>query len=121
MYWTEIALAITTLLTASGWFVDGRKHRRQIEAMTIENKQKEMDLAKTYIDEFKANIAAPLQERLKECGAELDECKKQIKGLRRDVKNLQKAINTANSCPHADGCPVLFELQRQPDSCRADC
>lgn len=121
MYWTEIALAITTLLTASGWFVDGRKHRRQIEAMAIENRQKEMDLAKTYIDEFKANIAAPLQDRLRECNGELNECKTQIKGLRRDVKNLQKAINTANSCPHADGCPVLGELQRQSDSCGADC
>ncbi len=121
MYWTEIALAITTLLTASGWFVDGRKHRRQIEAMAIENKQKEMDLAKTYIDEFKTNIATPLQERLKECNEELGECKTQIRGLRRDVKNLQKAISTANSCPHADNCPVLLELRRQPDGRYADC
>ena len=65
---------------------------------SIANVQKEADKDP---DTFKENIAKPLQD--------------EIKGLRRDVKNLRKAINTANSCPHSDGCPVLDELQKQSD------
>ena len=87
------------LLTACGWFVDGRLHRKKVKEQDIRNRQEEMELSKTYVTEFKENIAKPLQT--------------EIKGLRRDVKNLQKAIKQANSCDYHDNCPVLDELQNQ--------
>lgn len=99
MEWTSIIPSIIALLTGTGWIVDGRLHRKKVKELDIRNRQAEMDLSKTYVDEFKENIAKPLQT--------------EIKGLRRDVKNLQKAIKQANSCPHSDDCPVLDELQKQ--------
>ena len=97
--WYSIIPSIAALLTACGWFVDGRLHRKKVKEQDIRNRQEEMELSKTYVTEFKENIAKPLQN--------------EIKGLRRDVKNLQKAIKQANSCPHSDDCPVLDELQKQ--------
>ena len=99
MEWTSIIPSIIALLTGTGWIVDGRMHRKKVKELDIRNRQEEMNLSKTYVDEFKENIAKPLQT--------------EIKGLRRDVKNLQKAIKQANSCPHSDDCPVLDELQNQ--------
>lgn len=99
MEWTSIIPSIIALLTACGWFVDGRLHRKKVKEQDIRNRQEEMELSKTYVTEFKENIAKPLQT--------------EIKGLRRDVKNLQKAIKQANSCDYHDNCPVLDELQKQ--------
>lgn len=99
MEWTSIIPSIIALLAGTGWIVDGRLHRKKVKELDIRNRQEEMNLSKTYVDEFKENIAKPLQN--------------EIKGLRRDVKNLQKAIKQANSCPHSDDCPVLDELQNQ--------
>lgn len=99
MEWTSIIPSIIALLTACGWFVDGRLHRKKVKELDIRNQQEEMNLSKAYVNEFKENIAKPLQT--------------EIKGLRRDVKNLQKAIKQANNCPHSDDCPVLDELQNQ--------
>jgi len=97
--WYSIIPSIIALLTACGWVVDGRLHRKKVKEQDILNKKAEMELSKTYVDEFKENIAKPLQA--------------EIKGLRRDVKNLQKAIKQANSCDYHDNCPVLDELQKQ--------
>ena len=99
--WYSIIPSIIALLTTCGWVVDGRLHRKKVKEQDILNQKAEMELSKTYVDEFKENIAKPLQA--------------EIKGLRRDVKNLQKAIKQANSCPHSDDCPVLDELQKQSD------
>ena len=99
MDWYSIIPSIVALLTACGWFVDGRLHRKKVKEQDIRNRQEEMELSKTYVTEFKENIAKPLQT--------------EIKGLRRDVKNLQKAIKQANSCDYHDNCPVLDELQNQ--------
>ncbi len=99
MDWYSIIPSIVALLTACGWFVDGRLHRKKVKEQDIRNRQEEMELSKTYVTEFKENIAKPLQT--------------EIKGLRRDVKNLQKAIKQANSCDYHDNCPVLDELQKQ--------
>lgn len=99
MDWYSIIPSIVALLTACGWFVDGRLHRKKVKEQDIRNRQEEMELSKTYVTEFKENIAKPLQT--------------EIKGLRRDVKNLQKAIKQANNCDYHDNCPVLDELQKQ--------
>lgn len=99
MDWTSVILALTTLLSGSGWLIDRRRHRQEVRSLEADNRRKDMDLGKTYVEEFKANIAEPLQ--------------KEVQGLRRDVKNLRRAIQRASDCPHSDQCPVREELQRQ--------
>lgn len=99
--WTSIILAVTNLLTGGCWIADRRKRRKEADGLEVENHQKEMDLAKSYVDEFKENIVEPLR--------------KEVSGLRRDVKNLRNAIQKINDCPHADGCPVYDELQKQQE------
>ena len=104
--WTSLLLALTNLLTGGGWLLDRRKRRQEAEGIRADNRQKEMDLAKSYVDEFKENIAEPLR--------------KEVGGLRREIKNLKNAIQKINDCPHADGCPVYCELQRQQERERAE-
>lgn len=89
-----IATAVTVKATR-------RKAEGEADSVMAENEQKQMGLAKDYVDEFRNNIVEPLQ--------------KEVKGLRRDVKNLKNAINKINDCPHSAGCPVRGELQKQQD------
>lgn len=77
------------------------KSRAEVEKMKAEIEQMKADNDKSVMGTFREYIVVPLQT--------------EIKGLRRDVTNLRKAINTANSCPHSDNCPVLDELQNQSD------
>lgn len=79
-----------------------RKADAEADGAVADTEQKQMSLAKDYVDEFKENIRDPLM--------------KEVKGLRRDVKNLKNAINKINECPHAGDCPVRGELQKQQDS-----
>ena len=80
---------------------EAAKANAEVEKMKAEIKQMDVDTDKSAMGTFREYIVEPLQT--------------EIKGLRRDVKNLRKAINTANSCPHSDDCPVLDELQKQSD------
>lgn len=84
-----------------------RKADAEADGAVAETEQKNMSLAKEYVDEFRENVYGPLL--------------KELKGLRRDVKNLKNAINKINDCPHADSCPVRSELQKQQDGDGADC
>ena len=43
MNWTEIILALLTMLGGCGWFVSGRKHKHEIESLKADNRQKEMN------------------------------------------------------------------------------
>ena len=90
--WPEWVLSIATLIAGGGWFVNRRKYRQEI-------KENEMNLSKMYVDEFKQNIAEPLR--------------REVGGLRREIKHLRDAIQKINDCPHAAGCPVYSELQKQ--------
>lgn len=80
---------------------EAEKAKAEVEKMKAEIAQMTSDNDKSVMGTFREFIVEPLQT--------------EIKGLRRDVKNLRKAINTANSCPHSDNCPVLDELQSQSD------
>ena len=97
MDWTNIILSIITLLGGCGWLIDRRKHQQEIESLKADNRQKDMDLSKMYVDEFRQNIAEPL--RL------------EVRDLRNEVDLLRHAIQRISDCPHAAGCPVLNELQ----------
>ena len=100
MNWTEIVLGLFTLLSTCGWFVSGRKHRQEIESLKADNRQKDMNLSKDYVTEWRTYIAEPLQREVGE--------------LRQEVAELRHAIQAIDICPHRDGCPVLDSLQRKP-------
>ena len=99
MDWTSLLYPLITLLAGCGWLVDRRKYRQEVESLKADNRQKDMDLGKTYVDEFRTNIADPLRREVRE--------------LKREVKKLNNAIAKIQDCPHAGDCPVYDELQKQ--------
>ena len=96
MNWTEIVLGLFTLLSACGWFVSGRKHRQEVESLKADVRQKDMDLSKDYVTEWRTYIAEPLQREVGE--------------LRNEVAELRYAIERVSDCPHRDTCPVREQL-----------
>ena len=99
MNWTEIILGLFTLLSTCGWFVSGRKHRQEIESLKADNRQKDMNLSRDYVTEWRTYIAEPLQREVGE--------------LRQEVAELRHAIQAIDVCPHRAECPVLDELRKQ--------
>ena len=96
---TAIILAIISFLSGLGWMLDRKKHRQEVEALRADVKQKELDLSKDYVTEWRTYIAEPLQREVGE--------------LRNEVAALRNAIQKIDACPHRDGCPVIGELQRK--------
>ena len=99
MDWTSIVLGILTLLGGCGWLIDRKKHRQEVEGLKADNRQKDMDLSKDYVSEWRTFIAEPLQREVNE--------------LRTEVKELRNAIERIGDCPHRDGCPVRSQLVRE--------
>lgn len=97
----NIILSILTLVAGGGWLFDRRRHRQEVESLRADNCQKDMNLSKMYVEEFKENIADPLRREVME--------------LRTEVNHLRNAIQRINDCPHSDACPVYSELQKQQD------
>lgn len=85
----EIILAFISLLSGCGWLVSGRKYRQEVRAAKAEAEQKEFDVSKEYVKEFRENIAQPLQE---------------------EVQKLRAAIEAVNGCDHRHECPVVDRL-----------
>ena len=98
MNWTEIILGLFTLLSTCGWFVAGRKYRQEIESLKADNRQKDMNLSRDYVTEWRTYIAEPLQREVGE--------------LRTEVAELRHAIQAIDVCPHRAQCPVLDELRK---------
>ena len=94
--WTSIILAVISFLSGLGWMLDRKKHRQEIESLRADNRQKEMNLSKDYVTEWRTYIAEPLQREVNE--------------LRNEVKELRDAIQRVGDCPHRAQCPVLDEL-----------
>ena len=97
--WTSIILALITLLGGCGWLLDRKKHRQEVEGLKADNRQKDMELGKMYVDEFRSNIADPLRQEVLE--------------LRNEIDQLRNAIQQIDRCPHRDTCPVYVELRKQ--------
>ncbi len=97
--WTEIILGLMTLVSGCGWLIDRKKHRQEVESLRADNRQKDMDLSKDYVSEWRTYIAEPLQREVNE--------------LRQEVAELRYAIQRISDCPHRADCPVLDQLQRQ--------
>ena len=96
MDWTSIVLALITLAGGCGWLMDRKKHRQEVEGLRADNRQKDMDLSKDYVSEWRTYIAEPLQREVGE--------------LRNEVAQLRDAIRAIEACPHRDGCPVVDRL-----------
>ena len=102
--WTSVVLAVIGMV--SGWFswwLDRRRHRQEIEGLKADNRQKEMNLSKDYVTEFRTFIAEPLQREVGE--------------LRQEVKELRDAIQRIDRCPHRDNCPVYDGMRKQQTEC----
>ena len=94
--WTSIILALITLLGGCGWLLDRKKHRQEVEGLKADNRQKDMELGKDYVTEFRTFIADPLQREVGE--------------LRQEVAELRNAIQRIADCPHSGTCPVRLQL-----------
>lgn len=104
--WWNILESILTLVLGGGLLVSlatlratKRKADIEVESLKKDNRQKDMDLAKEYVEEFRANVVQPLE--------------KEVKGLRRNIKNLTHAIQKSSECTYSNECPVRNELQKQ--------
>ena len=97
--WTSIVLSVLTLLGGCGWLIDRKKHRQEIESLKADNRQKDMNLSRDYVTEWRTYIAEPLQREVGE--------------LRQEVAELRHAIQAIDVCPHRAQCPVLDELRKQ--------
>lgn len=98
MDFTAIILAIISFLSGLGWMLDRKKHRQEVEALRADNRQKDMNLSKDYVTEWRTYIAEPLQREVGE--------------LRTEVASLRDAIQRIGDCPHRAQCPVLDELAK---------
>jgi hypothetical protein len=96
---TSIVLALITALGGCGWLIDRKKHRQEIESLKADNRQKDMNLSKDYVTEWRTYIAEPLQREVGE--------------LRQEVAELRNAIQQIDRCPHRDTCPVYDSLQHK--------
>jgi hypothetical protein len=96
--WSNIILGLLTLLGGCGWLIDRKKHRQEIESLKADNRQKDMNLSKDYVTEFRTYIAEPLQREVGE--------------LRAEVAQLRHAIQAIDACAHRDACPVINELAK---------
>lgn len=100
--WTSIVLGVITLAGGCGWVIDRKKHKEEIESLKADIRQKDMNLSKDYVTEWRTYIAEPLQQEVKE--------------LRNEVNELRYALQKIGDCPHSSSCPVYDELQRQSRS-----
>ena len=57
---TAIILAIISFLSGLSWMLDRKKHRQEVENLKADVKQKELDLSKDYVTEWRTYIAEPL-------------------------------------------------------------
>ena len=102
LYWSNIILGILTLLGGCGWLIDRKKHRQEIESLKADNRQKDMNLSKDYVTEWRTYIAEPLQREVGE--------------LRQEVAELRNAIQRIADCDYRAECPVLRKLQHSAKS-----
>ena len=97
--YTAIVLAVLTMVSGcvTYWF-DRRKHKQEVNGLMADNRQKDMNLSKMYVDEFNLNIVVPLQQR--------------VQKLESQIERLHDAIEGINSCPYRAECPVLSSLAK---------
>ncbi|MBD5199230.1 MAG: hypothetical protein HDS83_02395 [Bacteroidales bacterium] len=97
-----ITAPLSSLLTAiflkSKYNAEVEKLRAEVRDTLAEVRGKELDNDKKAIQIIMELVVEPLR--------------KDMKQLQQKVDTLTNAIEKINSCPHADSCPVSFELRR---------
>lgn len=84
-----------------------RKANAEAEKAVADAETVRVDNAERATRVLVENIVKPLKE-------ELYETRKYLESSKREMARLRKAIDTANSCKHHDGCPVLLRMREQP-------
>lgn len=102
MDWTSIVLGVFTLLSSCGWFVSGRKHRQEVKSLKADNRLKDMELGRLYVEQFQKDIAEPLRHEVRE--------------LRNEGMELKNAVEGVNDCAYRSECPVR-ERMRHEEKC----
>lgn len=101
----ELVLTGSLLVTVVTLRATRRKATAEAAGVERDNRSKDMDLGERYVNAFNKNIVEPLKE-------EMEMLKRQVSELREEVKELKDAVQKANTCRHADDCPVLRRLQK---------
>ena len=61
--------------------IDRKKHRQEVESLKADNRQKEMNLSKDYVTEWRTYIAEPLQREVNELRQEVAELRYAIQRI----------------------------------------
>ena len=102
MNFTELILALLTLLSGCGWFLNHRKYRQEVESLKADNQQKNLNLGTDFVEKFRSLIAQPLED--------------EVMKLRTEVNLLKYAIEKINDCPYSARCPVRARLRNEQES-----
>lgn len=89
----SIVLGVISMVNGWGWVTNRRKYKQEVKNLEAETRQKYMDLAKMYVDEFTKNIATPLEKRV-------DELTREVKELKDELENVKKCACYCADCPH---------------------
>ena len=76
--WLNWVMGLLTLVAGGGWLFDRKRHRQEVESIRADNRQKDLDLSKDYVESFRKEIADPLRREVRE--------------LKKEVKKLNNAI-----------------------------
>ena len=80
------AIILAVIGMVSGWvtfWLDRRKRKEEVKNLEAETRQKYMDLAKMYVEEYTKNIAHPLETRVNELTNEVKELKDELEMVKR--------------------------------------
>ena len=96
----SIVLGVISMVNGWGWVTNRRKHKQEVKNLEVEaqklkaeTRQKYMDLAKMYVDEFTKNIATPLEKRV-------DELTREVKELKDELAVFKENVCYRSDCPH---------------------
>ena len=93
-----LSALLTAIFLKSKYNAEVEKLRAEVRDTLAEVRGKELDNDKKAIQIIMELVVEPLR--------------KDMKQLQQKVDTLTNAIEKINSCPHADSCPVSFELRR---------
>jgi len=110
---SEVISLLINVVLSGGLIVTLVTIRSTRKKAQTEEKQAEMDLSKTYVEEFNKNIVKPLNDKVEELSNETT-------GLKRELSRFRKAIEKSKNCPYVASCPVERELQKSPKDSGAD-
>jgi predicted RNase H-like nuclease (RuvC/YqgF family) len=110
--WTEVISLLVNVVLGSGLVVTLVTIKSTKKKAETEERQAEMDLSKTYVEEFTKNIIEPLKIKLESTTKEFSN---EINSLKREIARFRKAIDKRKNCPYIGDCSIERELQKSKD------